>query len=146
MFAGRYEYSIDDKSRVSIPAKFREALSSSADSRLILTNLDGCIVAYPYQEWLNIQDKVSASGPMRKETRAFLRYFYSGATECTLDKLGRILIPQALKTDAHIQKNVVIVGVGKKIEVWAKEKWEELVRLATADPDQIADIVSELGL
>ncbi len=146
MFAGRYEYSIDDKSRVSVPAKFREALSQSADSRLILTNLDGCIVAYPYQEWLNIQDKVSASGPMRKEQRAFLRYFYSGATECSLDKLGRILIPQTLKADAHIQKNVVIIGVGKKIEVWAKEKWEELVRLATADPDQIADIVSELGL
>ncbi|MBP1748098.1 MAG: cell division/cell wall cluster transcriptional repressor MraZ [Deltaproteobacteria bacterium] len=146
MFAGRYEYSIDDKSRVSIPAKFREALSQSADSRLILTNLDGCIAAYPYQEWLNIQDKVSTPSPMRKETRAFLRYFYSGATECSLDKLGRVLIPQTLKTDAHIQKNVVIIGVGKKIEVWAKEKWEELVRLATADPDQIADIVSELGL
>lgn len=146
MFTGRYEYSIDDKSRVSIPAKFREALSQSADSRLILTILDGCIVAYPYQEWLHIQDKVSSSGPMRKEQRAFLRYFYSGATECTFDKLGRVLIPQTLKTDAHIQKNVVIIGVGKKIEVWAKEKWEELVRLATADPDQIADIVSELGL
>jgi len=146
LFAGRYEYSIDDKSRVSIPAKFREALSQSADSRLILTNLDGCIAAYPYQEWLNIQDKVSTPSPMRKETRAFLRYFYSGATECSLDKLGRVLIPQTLKTDAHIQKNVVIIGVGKKIEVWAKEKWEELVRLATADPDQIADIVSELGL
>ncbi|OPY00942.1 MAG: cell division protein MraZ [Syntrophorhabdus sp. PtaB.Bin047] len=146
MFAGRYEYSIDDKSRVSIPAKFREALGQSYDLRLILTNLDGCIVAYPYQEWLAIQDKVSSTGPIRKEARAFLRYFYSGASECPIDKLGRILIPQALKTDAHIQKNVVIIGVGKKIEVWAKEKWEELVRLATADPDQIADIVSELGL
>ncbi len=146
MFIGRYEYSIDDKSRVSVPARFREALSSSADSRLILTILDGCVVAYPYQEWLYIQDKISASGSMSKEQRAFLRYFFSGATECTFDKLGRILIPQALKTDAHIQKNVVIVGVGKKIEVWAKEKWEELVRTATADPDQIATIVSELGL
>jgi len=145
LFAGRYEYSIDDKSRVSIPAKFREALAQNHDLRLILTNLDGCIVAYPYQEWLSIQDKVSA-GPVRKEARAFLRYFYSGASECPIDKLGRILIPQALKTDAHIQKNVVIIGVGKKIEVWAKEKWEELVKLATADPDQIADIVSELGL
>ena len=146
MFAGRYEYSIDDKSRVSIPAKFREALGQSYDLRLILTNLDGCIVAYPYQEWLAIQDKGSSAGPIRKEARAFLRYFYSGASECPIDKLGRILIPQALKTDAHIQKNVVIIGVGKKIEVWAKEKWEELVKLATADPDQIADIVSELGL
>ena len=55
-------------------------------------------------------------------------------------------MPQALKTDAHIKKNVVIVGVGKKIEIWAKEKWEELVKQATADPDQVADIVSELGL
>jgi MraZ protein len=146
LFIGRYEYSIDDKSRVSIPAKFREALSLSADSRLILTILDGCIAAYPYQEWLQIQNNISASGPKSKEQRAFLRYFFAGATECAFDKLGRVLIPQALKTDAQIQKNVVIVGVGKKIEVWAKEKWEELVRIATADPDQIADIVSELGL
>lgn len=146
MFAGRFEYGIDDKSRVSIPAKFREALSANHDFRLILTNLDGCIVAYPYQEWLNIEEKISNAGAIRKEARAFLRYFYSGASECPLDKLGRILIPQTLKTDAYIKKNVVIVGVGKKIEIWAKEKWEELVKQATADPDQIADIVSELGL
>ena len=146
MFAGRFEYGIDDKSRVSIPAKFREALSAQHDQRLMLTNLDGCIVAYPYQEWLSIEEKISSHGTIRKEARAFLRYFYSGASECPLDKLGRILIPQALKTDAHIRKNVVIVGVGKKIEIWAKEQWEELVRQATADPDQIADIVSELGL
>ena len=146
MFTGRFEYGIDDKSRVSIPAKFREALSANYDLRLILTNLDGCIVAYPYQEWLNIQEKISSKGAMRKEARAFLRYYYSGATECPLDKLGMILLPQALKTDAYIKKNVVIVGVSKKIEIWAKEKWEELVKQATADPDQVADIVSELGL
>jgi len=146
LFAGRFEYGIDDKSRISIPAKFREVLSANHDLRLILTNLDGCIVAYPYQEWLNIQDNISNRGPIRKEARAFLRYYYSGASECPLDKLGRILLPQALKTDAHIKKNVVIVGVGKKIEIWAKEKWEELVKQAIADPDQIADIVSELGL
>lgn len=146
MFTGRFEYGIDDKSRVSIPAKFREALSANHDLRLILTNLDGCIVAYPYQEWLNIQEKISNKGTMRKEARAFLRYYYSGASECPLDKLGRILLPQALKTDANIKKNVVIVGVSKKIEIWAKEKWEELVKQATADPDQVADIVSELGL
>ena len=146
MFTGRFEYGIDDKSRISIPAKFREALSANYDLRLILTNLDGCIVAYPYQEWLNIQEKISNKGPIRKEARAFLRYYYSGASECPLDKLGRILLPQALKTDAHIKKNVVIVGVSKKIEIWAKEKWEELVKQATADPDQIAEIVSELGL
>ena len=146
MFTGRFEYLIDEKSRVSIPARFREILSTAYDPRLILTNLDGCIVAYPYGEWLNIQETISQKAPMRKETRAFMRYYYSAATECSLDKLGRILVPQTLKNSAHVKKNVVIIGMGKKIEIWAKEKWEELVQQATADPDQIADIVSELGL
>jgi MraZ protein len=146
MFAGRYEYAIDDKSRVSIPAKFRETLSTNYDMRLILTNLDGCIVGYPYQEWLSIQERTSSPGAIRKETRTFLRYFYSGVSECPIDRLGRILIPQALKTDATIKKNVVIIGMGKKIEIWAQERWDELVKKATADPDQIADIVSELDL
>lgn len=146
MFAGRYEYAIDDKSRVSIPSKFREVLSAKYDMRLILTNLDGCIVAYPYQEWVNIQENISKKEQLTKDARTFLRYFYSGVTECSIDKLGRILLPQSLKTDAMIKKNVVIIGMNKKIEIWAKEVWEELVRKATSDPDRVADIVSELGL
>jgi len=146
LFAGRFEYAIDDKSRVSIPAKFREMLSVHHDLRLIFTNLDGCIVGYPFQEWLNIEEKISNRSSMKKEERLFLRYFFSGASECAIDRLGRVLLPQALKTDAHIKKNVVIIGMGKKIEIWAKEKWEELVKQATSDPDQIASIVSELGL
>lgn len=146
MFAGRYEYTLDDKSRVSIPSKFREILSTNHDMRLILTNLDGCIVGYPYQEWLAIQQKTSSYGAIKKEARAFLRYFYSGVTECPIDRLGRVLIPQSLKADGNIKKNVVIIGMGNKIEIWAQERWEELVKKATSDPDQVADIVSELGL
>jgi MraZ protein len=146
MFAGRYEYTIDDKSRMSIPAKFRDVLSASNDMRLMLTNLDGCIVGYPYHEWLAIQERTSNTGSIKKEHRAFLRYFYSGVTECPIDKLGRILIPQSLRNDANIRKTVVIVGMGTKIEIWAQERWEELVRKAISDPDQVADIVSELGL
>ncbi|MCX7965554.1 MAG: division/cell wall cluster transcriptional repressor MraZ [Syntrophorhabdaceae bacterium] len=146
MFAGRFEYAIDDKSRVSIPSKFREILSAKYDMRLILTNLDGCIVAYPYQEWVNIQENISKKEQINKDARAFLRYFYSGVTECAIDKLGRVLLPQSLKTDAMIKKNVVIIGMNKKIEIWAKEVWEELVRKATSDPEKVADIVSELGL
>jgi MraZ protein len=146
MFAGRFEYAVDDKSRVSIPAKFREILSANHDMRLIVTNLDGCIVGYPYQEWVSIQAKISNYGAIKKEARTFLRYFYSGVTECLIDKLGRVLIPQSLKADAAIIKNVVIIGVGNKIEIWAQERWEELVKKATSDPDQVADIVSELGL
>jgi MraZ protein len=146
MFAGRYEYAIDDKSRVSIPSKFREALSTNYDMRLILTNLDSCIVGYPYQEWVNIQEKISNLGTLKKEARVFLRFFYSGVSECPIDRLGRILIPQSLKAYANIKKNVTIIGMNRKIEIWAQETWEELVKTATSDIEQMANIVSDLGL
>jgi MraZ protein len=146
MFAGRFEYAIDDKSRVSIPSKFREVLSTNYDMRLILTNLDGCIVAYPYQEWVNIQERISNLGTLKKESRVFLRFYYSGVSECPIDKLGRILIPQSLKNYANIKKNVAIIGMNRKIEIWAQETWEELVKKATSDLEQMVDIVSELGL
>jgi MraZ protein len=146
MFAGRYEYAIDDKSRVSIPSKFREGLSTNYDMRLILTNLDSCIVGYPYQEWVNIQEKISNLGTLKKEARVFLRFFYSGVSECPIDRLGRILIPQSLKAYANIKKNVTIIGMNRKIEIWAQETWEELVKTATSDIEQMANIVSDLGL
>lgn len=146
MFAGRYEYAIDDKSRVSIPSKFREVLSTNFDMRLILTNLDNCIVAYPYQEWTEIQERISKRESVRKEARNFLRFYYSGVTECPIDRLGRILLPQSLRTYANIKKNVVIIGMNRKIELWAQETWEELVREATADREQMEDILSDLGL
>lgn len=146
MFAGRYEYGIDDKNRISIPSKFRETLSIQYDMRLILTNLDSCIVAYPYQEWLNIQERIEKLGAISKEAREFLRFFYSGVSECAIDRLGRILIPQSLKTYAQIKKNVTIVGMNKKIEIWAQEKWEELVQKATSNLEQMVNIISDLGL
>jgi len=146
MFAGRYEYAIDDKNRVSIPAKFREILSTNYDLRLILTNLDGCIVAYPYQEWLDIQERISKRETLKKEARTFLRFYYSGVSECPIDRLGRILIPQTLKNYANVQKNVAIIGMNRKIEIWAQEVWEELVKKATSDREVMEDILSELGL
>jgi MraZ protein len=146
VFAGRYEYGIDDKSRVSIPSRFREILSTKYDLRLILTNLDDCIVAYPYQEWVEIQERIAKKESMKKEARTFMRFYYSGVSECPIDRLGRILIPQTLKTYADIKKNVVIIGMNRKIEIWAQERWEELVRKATADREQMEDVLSDLGL
>ncbi len=145
-FSGRYEYAIDDKGRLSIPAKFREILSANYDLKLILTNLDGCIVAYPEKEWAEVQERVTNAGALKKEARAFLRFFYSGASECPIDRLGRILLPQSLRSYAAIKKNVVIVGMNKKIEIWADEAWAEIVREATSDREKMVDIVSDLGL
>jgi len=146
VFSGRYEYALDEKGRVSIPARFREALALNYDMRLILTNLDGCIVAYPYKEWLNIQERISNLKEQNSHVRTFLRFFYSGVTECTIDRLGRIHIPLSLKNFAGIKKQVVIIGINKKIEIWAQEAWEEVVRQATSDPQKVQEIVVELGL
>lgn len=145
MFSGRYEYTIDDKGRLSIPSRFREILSANHEARLFVTNLDGCLVAYPDKEWGRLQEKLT-SAPNGKETRNFLRFFYAGVSECPFDKLGRILIPQSLRNYAGIKKNVVIVGMNKKLEIWAEEAWSEVVRQATSDRDKMEDIVADLDL
>ena len=90
--------------------------------------------------------KISNLGALKKEARVFLRFFYSGVSECPIDRLGRILIPQSLKAYANIKKNVTIIGMSRKIEIWAQETWEELVKTATSDIEQMANIVSDLGL
>ena len=147
MFSGRYEYTIDDKGRLSIPARFRDALLSHYSPALVLTNhLDGCVVAYPVKEWEALQNRVENSdAALKKEAKDVLRFFYSGATECLIDRLGRILVPQTLRGFGAIKKNVIIVGMNKKIEIWADELWTEFVRKATSDREKMADTASQLG-
>ena len=146
LFSGRYEYAIDDKGRLSVPAKFRDILSANYDMKLILTNLDGCLAAYPDKEWTDVQQRFAESGSMKRESRAFLRFFFAGASECPIDRLGRILIPQSLRNYAGIKKNVVIVGMNKKIEIWSEEAWAGVVEQATSDLEKMIDIASDLGL
>ena len=140
MFSGRYEYTIDDKGRLSIPAKFREILASHndrakarVDLKLILTNLDGCVVGYPEEEWEELQGRIERLGVPK-------------ASECPIDKLGRILIPQSLRNYGAIKKNVVVIGMNKRIEIWAEGAWAEVVKQATSDMDKMTDIASVLGL
>jgi MraZ protein len=146
MFRGRHEHTIDPKGRVSIPAKFREVLGKKYDDRLVITNFDGCLVAYPYEEWILLEEKASSLSMVKKETRAFMRFFYSSAIECALDKQGRILIPQTLREYADLDKEVVLVGQLRKIEVWSKKRWSEEIIRAHENFDQISDVLSELGL
>jgi MraZ protein len=133
MFRGRYEHTIDPKGRVSIPAKFREVLGKKYDDRLFVTNFDGCLVAFPFEEWIHLEEKVSSLS-------------YSSAVECTVDKQGRILIPQTLREYADLDKEVVLVGQLKKIEIWSKDRWSEQMIKAHENFDQISDVLSELGL
>jgi len=146
MFRGRHEHTIDPKGRVSIPAKFREVLGKKYDDRLVITNFDGCLVAYPHEEWIRLEEKASSLSMVKKETRAFMRFFYSSAIECILDKQGRILIPQTLREYADLDKEVVLVGQLRKIEIWSKKRWSEEIIKAHENFDQISDVLSELGL
>jgi len=125
-FIGHHSYSLDNKGRVSIPADFREVLSERYDERLVLMkHYDRCLVAHPLEEWQKLDEKIMslpASDPM---VTKFLRNFYSSAKVCDLDRQGRILVPPALKAYAGLSRDVMIVGLSNKIELWDQETWQK---------------------
>lgn len=124
MFRGRYEHTIDQKGRTSIPSKFREILATNYDERLIITNFDDCLWAYPYAEWTLIENKVAALPQFKEEVKALQRVFISAATECPIDKQGRIILPPTLRDYAGLDKDIVFVGMTKRIEIWSRERWQ----------------------
>ncbi|MBI3399352.1 MAG: division/cell wall cluster transcriptional repressor MraZ [Deltaproteobacteria bacterium] len=147
MFRGRFEHTIDPKGRISIPSKFRDILLDKYDERVIITNnYDGCLVAYPFKEWQVIEEKASQLSRLKKETADFLRFFISGATECPIDKLGRILIPPVLREEAKLEKDIILVGTLKQIEIWAKTRWETVITRAQKNVDEAREVLAGLGL
>jgi len=123
MFRGRFEHTIDVKGRTSVPSKFREILAGQFDERLIITNFDNCLWAYPVAEWQQIEQKVAALPQFKEEVKALQRFFISAATECPIDKQGRLLVPPTLREYAGLDKDIVLVGMTKRIEIWSKERW-----------------------
>jgi MraZ protein len=146
MFRGRFEHTIDSKGRVSIPAKFRELLAEKYDERLILTNFDRCLVAYPFEEWRGVEEKVGSLSMVKKEVRAFQRFFISGAAECPIDKLGRILIPPTLRDYAQLERNVVFNGMLKKFEIWSKDRWQEEIMRTEENFEGMSEALADLGI
>mgnify|MGYP001617046995 FL=1 len=144
MFRGRYEHLIDSKGRLSVPSRIRETLNERYDSRLVITTYDSCLIAYPFAEWQKLEEKVSALPEFSKDTKAFLRFFYSSATDCAIDKLGRILVPHALREYARLDKDVTLIGAFRHIEIWSKALWEKAEQ--TASNEDIANTLERLGL
>lgn len=140
MFMGEYNHSIDTKGRIIVPSKFRETLG---DEFVVTQGLDGCLFVYPNEEWMNFVTQLK-NLPGSKEARQLQRYFMAGAAACEVDKQGRILIPNKLREQAGLEKDIVFVGVLSKIEIWSKEKWES--NNDYDDMDQIAEHMSEFGL
>ncbi|MBU2062863.1 MAG: division/cell wall cluster transcriptional repressor MraZ, partial [Candidatus Omnitrophica bacterium] len=119
-------HSLDRKCRVVIPAKFRESFKDNYVEKFFVTRgLDGCLFLFTEDEWKKQEQKFKSLSFTKREARKFNRLFFSGASEILCDNQGRILIPQYLKDYAQIDKDVVIIGVSNRIEVWSKEKWKE---------------------
>ena len=138
---GEYNHSIDAKGRLIVPAKFREALG---DEFVVTKGLDGCLFVYANDEWKCIEDKFKSIPLTTKDARQFSRYFFASAAVCEIDKQGRILLPSNLRQHADLVKEVVLVGVLSRIEIWSKERWND--ECSFDDMDEIAEHMAELGL
>ncbi|MCK4994218.1 MAG: division/cell wall cluster transcriptional repressor MraZ [Candidatus Omnitrophica bacterium] len=126
MFYGEFEHSLDRKNRIIIPAKFREALKDSFIEKFYITRgLDGCLFIFTEEEWKRQEQKFKTLSFTSPDARKFNRMFFSGACEIICDAQGRVLIPQYLRTFADIQKDVVVIGVSNRIEVWGKARWKD---------------------
>ena len=142
MFIGEYQHSLDSKNRIIVPSKLRDGLGAKF---VITKGLDGCLYAYPLDEWKKLEDKMKTLPLTNKDARAFIRFFFSGACEVEVDKQGRGLIPQNLKEYAAIEKEIVSIGVLQRVEIWSKERWNEYNE-SDIDFDSIAEKMSDLGI
>lgn len=138
MFMGEFHHSIDDKGRLILPAKFREDLG---DNFIITRGLEECLFIYSISEWEKITHKLNNLPFTKKDARSFMRFFLSGATATEFDKQGRINITSPLISYADLKKECVIIGVGDRIEVWSKEKWDNFYN---SNKEKLSDIAETL--
>lgn len=143
MFIGEFSYNIDEKKRLTIPPKFRQALGE----KVVLTKgLDNCLFLYSLKEWKLLAEKLSKLPIAQKDARGFARLMLAGAIDLNVDRLGRILIPDYLKNYAKLRKKVVIAGLYNRIEIWSEEIWNGYKRKTEKEVGDMAERLKELGL
>ena len=149
MFRGLYEHSVDAKGRTSLPVRIRESLAGGEDSEvrfILTTGLDPCLVLYRYEEWQELEEKLAGLSQFDPAVVRVRRLYIAGATDCTLDKNGRLLIPPMLREHAGLKKDAVWAGMGKTVELWAKERWHLQMEAARANPQAISEALAGVGL
>ena len=147
-FSGKHYKSLDSKGRLLVPAPFREILSSNHSSKLIITNevFDKCLSAYPVDEWQKLLEKVNQMPQTSDAVKYFMRRVIGSAVECEIDKQGRVPVVPALRVDAVLNGEVVLLGLGNRIEIWDKGALEEVADPAKIDKDAFKDEFIHLGL
>ena len=143
MLIGEFEHSIDTKGRLVLPAKIKDDLGKEF---IVTKGLDGCLFGYSLAEWNKFEEKLKTLPLTNKITRDFVRFFLSGAVEEETDKQGRFLLPANLREYASLTKDAVIIGVGTRIEIWDKKKWNEYKSEENLSVDKIAEKMTEIGI
>ena len=133
---GEYQHTLDTKQRLIIPARFRDQLGSQF---VVTRGLDGCLFGYPMSEWQLLEQKLKALPLTKRDARAFVRFLYSAATVCTLDKQGRINIPDPLVKYADLSKKCMVVGVSNRLEIWDSDRWDAYNADTADNFDEIAE-------
>lgn len=143
MFIGEYFHTLDTKRRLAIPAKFRKDLGKKA---VLTRGLDNCLYLYPLIEWKKLAEKLSRLPITRSDSRAFSRLMLAGAMDVDLDQLGRILVPDYLKSYANLGKKAVVAGLYNRIEIWDERKWQSYKNQTSQQVEKIAEKMNELGI
>ena len=147
MFYGQYEHTIDKKGRVILPSRFRDMFKEYGIERLyVTTGLDNCLFLFTEDEWKSQESKLKSMPFTKSDFRKFNRMYFSGASQIDFDKQGRILLPKYLKDFAEIKRDVVIIGVANRMEIWSKERWQDYYKSSKGSFEEIAEkLVSEEG-
>ncbi|AEV95073.1 protein MraZ [Pediococcus claussenii ATCC BAA-344] len=140
---GEYKHSIDTKGRLIVPSKFRDDLG---DDFIITRGLDGCIFGYPLSEWKLVEEKLRQLPTNKRNNRAFVRFLFADAAQCSFDKQGRINIPKQLREHAGLSKSCVLVGVSNRFEIWDEDRWSESIAETEENFDDIAENLIDFGL
>lgn len=143
MFIGEYTHAVDEKGRLQIPKRFRPELS---DGATVSRGLDGCLFLHPKNRWQEFERELVGMPVTKRDARSFTRHMFAGAMEVKSDGVGRILIPPYLRDYAGIESEAVIIGVGKRVEIWEKRRWEKYRAQVEKDSEAVAERLSEIGL
>ena len=137
MLLGTHEHTIDDKNRLTLPARFRQAF---ADGLVISRGFDGCLFAFRREDWhRRIESRLAALDPLSEETRRLERFFFSGAAEAELDKQGRVMLPAQLIEHAGLGREVVVAGVNDRLEIWDRDAWRRELAEVEGRAEHVAE-------
>jgi MraZ protein len=145
MFRGHFEHAIDAKGRTSLPSRFRDVLAATGDPRLVLTPspFDACLHLFPMKAWEEFEAKIAALPQFEPNVIKLRRLYLSAAVECEVDKQGRVLVPNSLRDHALLQKDVLWAGMGQMVELWAREKWNDVQTMSASEREDFRRAVAE---